>query len=226
MQRNDFKRIFSVERLSSYGNIDESMDVALGRYLWNIAICESFYPLLNFAEIALRNAINTMLVNFYKTDSWYDIIPFNTSSKNMINEMKLKLERADKPVINAHIVSGLSLGFWTAFFDKYYAREPFQACLLKNVFKSAPKHLKERKEMLGRLDSIPCLRNRIFHHERIVHYKDLPQQYERLIETVAWLSPELGVLMPLLDRFKKVYAHDLGSWIQDVQNIQDMQGDK
>ena len=48
----------SLDRLSSYKfNDSENIEIILERYVYNIQISESFYPLLSVFEIALRNRI-------------------------------------------------------------------------------------------------------------------------------------------------------------------------
>ncbi len=48
----------SVDRLSSYKfNDNDNSDLILRRYIYNIQIAESFYPLLAALEISLRNRI-------------------------------------------------------------------------------------------------------------------------------------------------------------------------
>ena len=51
--------LFSENRLSSYKYSSSDTDsVALERYLYNIELSKSLYPLLSILEIALRNRIN------------------------------------------------------------------------------------------------------------------------------------------------------------------------
>ena len=48
----------SVDRLSSYKFHDnDNSDLILRRYIYNIQIAESFYPLLAALEISLRNRL-------------------------------------------------------------------------------------------------------------------------------------------------------------------------
>ena len=51
-------------RLDSYKSV---FDIAsefelVGAYLWNLHVCSSLYPLVNFAEITVRNSIDKALV--------------------------------------------------------------------------------------------------------------------------------------------------------------------
>lgn len=57
-----------------------------------------------------------------------------------------------------------------------------------------------------RLEMQVCrLHNRVFHHERIAHWPDLPQRHEQILETVGWINPELKKLLSVMDRFPRTY---------------------
>lgn len=62
-------RILSAERLSAYrGRLpDAASDIRLfGRYVWNMALCESLYPGVQTLEIALRNTIHQAVAQHFK----------------------------------------------------------------------------------------------------------------------------------------------------------------
>lgn len=58
-------QLITNERLASYKTVFQISDDAelVGAYLWNTKVCSAFYPLLNAAEITLRNAIDHALRN-------------------------------------------------------------------------------------------------------------------------------------------------------------------
>jgi hypothetical protein len=53
--------ILHTERIDAYRQDGAGHAVTLSRYLLNIALSESLYPALQFAEIALRNAVHREL---------------------------------------------------------------------------------------------------------------------------------------------------------------------
>lgn len=66
-------------RLQVYaGNTNE---VTISNYLNNIEICRSFYPLLHFFEVSLRNAIDKALTDCSNGQEWMDILPLDSKSK-------------------------------------------------------------------------------------------------------------------------------------------------
>jgi hypothetical protein len=64
----------ATERLGVYRQDNASHAIALARYLWNMALCETLYSPLQIVEIALRNAIHSALSNREGSDEWYNTI--------------------------------------------------------------------------------------------------------------------------------------------------------
>jgi len=73
--------------------------------------------------------------------------------------------------------------------------------LIRKVFPKLVKSLHNRKIIKDRLERIRQLRNRVFHHERIIHREDLASQHGTIIETLGGISPELSEMALKLDRF-------------------------
>ena len=63
----------AVERLDAYRQDQTELRVALARYVWNMALCESLYSPLQMVEIALRNALQRSLENHFRSPHWYDV---------------------------------------------------------------------------------------------------------------------------------------------------------
>ncbi|MEE1955464.1 Abi family protein [Aeromonas sp. 75A] len=72
---NKITPYISTPRLDTYINFfqEHSIEEVYGVYIWNKVLCSAIYPLLQAAEVALRNAINTAAVNAFG-DYWYDQI--------------------------------------------------------------------------------------------------------------------------------------------------------
>ncbi len=69
-----------------------------------------------------------------------------------------------------------------------------------------PRHIRKRHTLSSRLNSIRELRNRVFHHERISSYIDLPQRHVAIVEAVGWISTECSRLLQSADRFQEVHG--------------------
>ena len=81
---------------------------------------------------------------------------------------------------------------------------PFLPSGIKVVFPHMPKSLLKRKDRKKDLEDIRGLRNRIFHHERIVHWLDLDAQHDLNLNVIGWISPELQKVTATMDRFQTV----------------------
>jgi hypothetical protein len=61
------------------------------------------------------------------------------------------------------------------------------------------------------------LRNRVFHHERIIHWTDLDAQHTAILEVIGWITPELRQMVLALDRFSMIRQQGLNPWIEKIQ---------
>ena len=85
----------SVDRLSSYKFHDnDNSDLILRRYIYNIQVAESFYPLLAALEISLRNRLYMAIVNL-KGENWL-LNEITSSNILLVNERKILLDVYNK----------------------------------------------------------------------------------------------------------------------------------
>lgn len=212
------EKIIAIERLDAYrqDGVDE-LDT-FSRYLWNMALCEALYSPLQMAEIALRNAIHTALSEMNTTQEWYatgvSLLPWQ---QDQVKDAIRVLSKGGKTPRPGQIVAALHFGFWTGFFNKANSKTGIAPSLVKPVFKYASKY--ERKiSLIGRRwNEIRTLRNRVFHHERIVHWSDLSQQHTNIIQTIGWISPDLKEMAEALDRFTMMYSAGSAPWKEKIQ---------
>lgn len=209
----DLKNIedcLSGDRLSVYGADGVSRQVMLARYCWNVALAESLYPVLHLLEVGLRNAIHQTMVEIVGTQSWFDVVEMTPWAYSKIGEAKQKLARRGRGVTPGRVIAELSFGFWGSMFEGHYLSKEAQYLPggIKLTFPYLPKSEHRRKAIKARLDRIRRLRNRVFHHERIIHFKDLRDQHVVILETLAWIHPDLDMFTELVDRFEE--THRLG----------------
>ena len=212
--------ILHSERIDAYRQDAADHTLTLSRYLLNMALSESLYPALQFAEIALRNAMHRELSARCSTDAWYDspLARLTAWQQDRVTEAKDALSKRRKPLTSGRIVAELSFGFWTGFFNNSHARTGIGSYLAKNAFPHAPAPERYQAKLDRRWQNIRDLRNRVFHHERILHWKDLEAQHQAILEVIAWMSPELRDLAGSLDRFASVRKAGLNPWIDKLQN--------
>jgi hypothetical protein len=210
------QRSLSAERLESYGDATVAPSVVLGRYLLNLALCESLYSPLQLCEVALRNSLHTHLSACCGRPDWYDSAAFSLTpwAEAEIVKAKEKITKSHRPVTPGRVVAELQFGFWTSLFEAHYERRGGHLPTgIKGIFPRLPKSLHSRKDIKRDLDRIRTLRNRVFHHERIVHFTDLDLQHALILDVIGWIRPELRQLATALDRFTIVRREGLNPWL-------------
>lgn len=208
----------SPSRLDSYGEDGAEEVIVLARYLLNSALSEALYPLLQSLEICLRNEIDRVVSDEYGADWIMDPPPFlNRKEIRQINRAKINLRKSKTPLSRDTLIAEMSFGFWTTLLDVRYERALWQK-LLGKLFRQMPKSERTRKKLSGRFNRIRKLRNRIFHHGRIIHWKNLPQQHLEIIESIGWINPELREMAEALDTFQKTYEEGLDPWIEKIRS--------
>jgi hypothetical protein len=214
----------SSERLEAYAvrTADSADDptATLARYLLNMALCESLYSPLQLCEIALRNAIHHHLCSLMSREDWFDHSGFLLTpwAATEIAKAKTQTTKSKKSVTPGRVVAELNFGFWTSLFEDHYEKQtPFLPSAFKAVFPHMPKSLHKRKERKADLEKIRILRNRVFHHERIVHWKDLDAQHQLILAVISWISPELRQMADALDRFSSLRKSGLTPWLDKLR---------
>lgn len=211
--------ILHTERIDVYRRDGADHALTLARYTLNMALSESLYPTLQFSEIALRNAVHRALTIRYGIDAWYDapLARLSPWQQDKIQEAKNSLMQNGKAVTPGRMVAELNFGFWTGFFNKFHAQTGLGHYLARHVFVHAPKSARDLAKLDTRWKSIRDLRNRVFHHERILHWTDLDARQRAVLELISWISPELHDLAKALDRFAVIRAGGFTPWMQKIQ---------
>jgi hypothetical protein len=208
----------AVERLEAYRKDGVEPLIGFARYLLNLALCEALYTPLNLAEVALRNAIHRALSVRYVTENWFDsgslrLSPWQAAT---LAEARRRLRDSGKLQTAGRMVAELPFGFWGGFFNKAHARTGVGFYLAKHAFTHAPGSERDMVKLDRRWEEIRNLRNRVFHHERIVHFGDLDEQHARLHELIGWISPDLRALAASLDRFASARSEGLAPWLNKL----------
>ena len=110
-----------------------------------------------------------------------------------------------------------TFGFWTSLLTPRYSQASFQSKIIKTCFKGVPAAQRNIKNLQARFDKIRILRNRVSHHERIIHWKNLITQHDELLESIKWLDNASYELACSCDKFLKVYAKDFKAYKRYVK---------
>lgn len=202
--------IFSEERLDGYLNhakCNNSKTDALIAYSWNIELSQSLYPALQILEITLRNSLHQALSTMFSTEYWFDLSFLHNREKKQVDQVKDDLRKENKKITSGHVVAKLSFGFWTSLFDvRYEHGQVLWPKLLRPAFPFLSKGHRTRIFLSRELNRIRFLRNRIFHHEPIWHWKDLSEQHISIINMTNGLSPSASKYLNIFDQFQVVYS--------------------
>ena len=197
-------RAISVSRLKPYLDRSATARDGLALYLWNGALAESLYPVLQALEITLRNSIHNSVSRYLGRDDWFAQVLVGQETR-VLASVTGRLKTAAMPPQPDDLVAALPLGFWVNLFFSRYEQKLWPR-LLQDVFPYLPAKIRTRDYVSRRLYPIRYLRNRVFHHEPIWHWHDLERHYKEAIEVIGWVNPDMLDLLLLVDRFPETYS--------------------
>lgn len=197
-------------RLKAYG--DDSNDILLAKYIYNLKISESLYPALSLLEVTLRNKICYAIESLICKD-WL-IKELNHQNLLLDKEYKKLVETADKiekdgkKVTNDRLISELTFGFWIhlctkSYKPKFWDKKGFIELVFPNYTISS--NLRNISLIQKDLRDVLKLRNRISHQEIIINGNRTPEEYYKLIQTLLHtLSSGMFALLENISRFNAI----------------------
>ena len=197
-------------RLKAYG--DDSNDILLGKYIYNLKISESLYPALSLLEVTLRNKICYAIEALICKD-WL-INELNHQNLLLDKEYKKLVETADKiekdgkKVTNDRLISELTFGFWIhlctkSYKPKFWDKRGFIELVFPNYTISS--NLRNISLIQKDLRDVLKLRNRISHQEIIINGNRTPEESYKLIQTLLHtLSSGMYALLEDISRFNAI----------------------
>ncbi len=179
-------------RLSRYLQLaGDNLQQALKLYILNSRVSAAFLHDLHFVEVALRNKFDAQLVLRYGQD-WYARSDFlsliNGRGRSILLKAQRDAARGDSPdssVSPGKVIAELSFGFWLQLTDAPLEHGLWVPCLHRAF---APRRAPKRSVFNARLEVLRQLRNRIAHHEPVLHW-DLPASYRDIQQIGALLCP-------------------------------------
>lgn len=198
------EELVSPERFGTYlGWAGGDRNQAIAFYTLNAQLSESLYTPLQMLEVALRNRIHQVL-SAKAGETWFDMPEHQLNSRQaeMLDKARQDLADAKKQVTAGAMVAALTFGFWTAMLGREY-ENLWQTNLNKIARREDGKGL-QRKNFAAPLASIRTLRNRIAHHEPILHW-NLRKHYGSILQMTGWLSPVAAEWCRTYSRFDALY---------------------
>lgn len=200
----NLEHTLSAERFATYLTwADGRRDAAIELYTLNAQLSEALYIPLQMLEVALRNRIHSIM-GAAKGGEWFDMPEhqINPTQTQMLIKTKRDLVNAGKGAAPGAVVAGLTFGFWTAMLGREY--ENLWQTTLKNIARREDGKGLRRKDFAAPLAPIRTLRNRVAHHEPILHW-DLRKHYEFILQMTTWLSPVAAQWCRAHARFQQLY---------------------
>ncbi len=207
---DDLKTYFSFKKFSacSLPNTDDLETVT--RYVWNITLCESFYPLLQNLEIGFRNGMNRAITNYFSDDLWLvnHLTKLSSFDKASILKAQAELTKQQKPLEAGRLIAELHFGFWTGLLTRRYEQVFWnKPKIYADAFPNLPLKIRNRNFLTNRFHQIRLFRNRVFHHERILH-QNLPAVHNSILDTIGFFSRNALKTTKIIDRFPIVFSKD------------------
>ena len=197
-------------RLKAYG--EDSNDILLEKYIYNLKVSESLYPALSLLEVTLRNKICYAIESLICKD-WL-IKELNHQNLLLDKEYKKLVETADKiekdgkKVTNDRLISELTFGFWIhlctkSYKPKFWDKKGFIELVFPNYTVSS--NFRNISLIQKDLRDVLKLRNRISHQEIIINGNRTPEESYKLIQTLLHtLSSGMYALLEDISRFNAI----------------------
>jgi hypothetical protein len=194
----------SLDRFGTYlrwaaGSRNRAVDL----YTLNAKLSESLYTPLHMLEVALRNRIHTVM-SLSQGAAWFNMPEhqLNPMQADMLAKARADLAEKNKVETPGRMVAALTFGFWTAMLGKEY--EALWQTTLKDIARREDGKGLRRKDFARSLGAIRSLRNRLAHHETVLHW-DLPRHYGTIMQLTGWLSPVAAEWCHSCSRFHTLY---------------------
>lgn len=218
-----FTKHFSAERISKYAfatNRNKAKTMML--YKANMAVSQSFIPLICVLEVALRNNIDIILNIHFNDSDWilnqrkgfmndpslqYTDKKTGKSVDNryhlkQVDAAKKKIHADNQPITSGRIIAEQTFGFWTGMYSvhmyKILKGTPIQ------IFSNLPSGY-GRKAISDSLNQIKDFRNRISHHEPICFdsgkkgFSEAKRIHNLIIDVLGWIDPDIVSFLHEID---------------------------
>lgn len=177
---------------------------ALKLYETNSALTEALYTPLQGLEVGIRNSCSISLIEFLGENwhqNWHGV--FQRPLTELIDKAKRQATEDSKSMTLGRVVSELNFGSWVALLAPRYDAALWRRGL-RTAFPNRPKGT-ERKEIHKSLNALRRLRNRVAHHEPILH-RNLQRDYELIGRILNWTCPHTAQWVMRQSRFLSVLS--------------------
>ncbi len=176
---------------------------ALDLYTLNTQLSEALYTPLQVLELALRNRMHSVMSAAHG-ERWFEAANLLQAphQREQVAVALAELAKDGKEPVPGRVVAALTFSFWTAMVSPAYDNL-WRTTLSAIAAKPDGKRL-SRKQLSRPLTPIRILRNRIAHHEPILHW-NTQKHHAAMVEIMGWLSPAAAAWCARIDRYPSVY---------------------
>jgi hypothetical protein len=187
--REQLQTWFSEYRLGPYeAAADGDHVLAVQLYDWNVALSAAFMEVMNHVEVLLRNRIHAVMTAAYPDDPrpWFkqDDIFHGAKGPRLIAEAEARIAKDGNQPTIGRIIASVSFGFWNGLFVRSYSelwKQTLHQCF-------SPHGPGKRERVIETTERVKAFRNRIAHHERLIH-RDLRAEHDALLKLSMWIDP-------------------------------------
>lgn len=199
--------------------VDDSEVVGLARYLWNIKLCESLYPVFQLLEVGFRNAVHYEVGHWQQEPNWLLRRPsiLCPSEQLVLEKAKAFIAQTRRPLDEGHLIAGLSFGFWTSLLDVRYER--WWPQIIRGVFPDLPARHRTRKTVSGWMNPVRHLRNWAFHHHAIWNHPSLASNHLVARSLLDHLGSSLGQVAAVMDDFPQIFRQGHEPYIEQAERL-------
>lgn len=198
------EQALSLERFARYvAWADGDRAAALDLYALNTRLSEALYTPLQVLELSLRDRIHAVLTAAHG-ERWFEVTGLLQAGHQQaqVEDAVADLVKDGKDPSPGRVVAAFTFSFWTAMVSSGY--EPLWRSTLSTIAIRPDGKRLARKQLSRSLTPIRVLRNRIAHHEPILHW-NLPKHHAAMLDITGWLSPAAAAWCAQVDRFPAVY---------------------
>ena len=216
MEYLEFERFMSAKRIQRYkdaANNDTRKAMALYRY--NLRLSQEIFTIVSCFEVALRNAIDSILVPTLGENWLKDSVQANgVFSNGRMNETRKIIEKAysrlNRQGIYSHskLIAEMEFGVWKYMYSSLQYRATGQ-CLLKafpNKPRSSAAVQYNNTYIFNELDKVNSLRNRICFrlHASEIDTSYIINEYQKIQTLFSWMGIDSRAMLYGLDHVQSV----------------------
>ena len=199
------RSVLSPPRLSTYEPPsvtakpgETSVQAAVRLYQWNAEVSAAFWPVINVFEVAVRNAISTVISQVHGQDWAHDpsfINKLPNPTGPVYNPRKDLKRMADLHKTTGKVIPELKMSFWEKMLTKRHDGD-FWSLYMNVGFPYLPpgSHQAHRNELRSRYERVRKMRNRLGHHEAIFDSTRFSLQaiFFDMVQVLEWREPAVS----------------------------------